>query len=113
MRTRLERWAERAGSAPLGRLAVALGLGVLLATMSGTDRRDRGGPLPEGSLESDESFLDDRGESWHVVAANDTLGGIAARYRIGLEDLRDANRELAEDPRALEIGARVRLPLGR
>jgi len=45
----------------------------------------------------------------HIVSANDTLSGIAARYGVSLADLLAANPEL--DPQFLSLDMEVRIPI--
>jgi hypothetical protein len=61
--------------------------------------------------EAGESFLAARARVGYVVRANDTLGAIAASAGVRLDALLAANPELAADPRRVEIGQRVEIPL--
>jgi LysM repeat protein len=61
--------------------------------------------------EAGESFLAERARVGYVVRANDTLGAIAASAGVRLDALLAANPELAADPRRVEIGQRVEIPL--
>ena len=50
---------------------------------------------------------------WHVVAANETLGGLARRY-YGKASLYtrifEANRDVLKDPNLIKVGQKLRIP---
>lgn len=77
-------------------LAVALGLTLTLGTASAAPKGRASKPAKEP------------GETIHVVAPGHTLGKIAKRYRVSIDDLLEANNRSRRDP--LKPGTRLVIP---
>jgi membrane-bound lytic murein transglycosylase D len=68
--------------------------------------REYSAPVEKALAESTMPLLDFR---VHLVTEGDTLSGIARKYRVGVELIREFNPRLA--PRVLRIGAKVLVPV--